>query len=71
MLTDGWLPVRRDAPQAVWHPALGKSVTGWGHTAVTYNGEKCVRQWHQGGAGYSVMEMMNPFPGTACVPTGC
>ena len=39
----------------VWHPAMSKAVTGWGHTAVTYNADECVRDWHRGEPGYSLL----------------
>jgi thiol-disulfide isomerase/thioredoxin len=48
----------------VWHPAAKKSVTAWGHTAVSFNREKCVAQWHLGQAGWEigVFDFINPLP---------
>ena len=48
----------------VWHPAAKKSVTAWGHTAVSFNREKCVAQWHLGQAGWEigVFDWLNPLP---------
>ena len=32
----------------VYHPVLQRPLTAWGHTAVTFNADHCVRQWHAG-----------------------
>jgi thiol-disulfide isomerase/thioredoxin len=48
----------------VWHPAAEKSVTAWGHTAVSFNRRRCVAQWHMGQAGWEVgvFDWLNPLP---------
>ena len=48
----------------VWHPAAKKSVTAWGHTAISFNRSRCVAQWHMGQAGWEVgvFDWLNPLP---------
>lgn len=48
----------------VWHPAAKKSVTAWGHTAISFNRSRCVAQWHKGQAGWEVgvFDWLNPLP---------
>lgn len=48
----------------VWHPDAKKSLTAWGHTAVSFNKKKCVAQWHMGQAGWEigVFDWLNPLP---------